>query len=378
MKITIRTRLLIYFLFLTILPLFILASTSAIILNSSIDSRLVNDLNDKSNSQWREYNKTITEVRDDINNLICQVAFLVSLAGILLGYIFSRSITKPISAVSDAVKSIKEGDYTKRVEIQTNDELEYLAKSYNSMAVTLEKRYELETQRDDFIATLTHDLKVPLFASVQTLDYLLKGSYGDLSEKQKYIIEHLKVNSTSLLNMVNTILDSYKYEAGKQNLTKRKFNLNKLIGECISDIAPLIQEKNHEINSNISAYDVEIKADRHEIKRVIINLLSNSIVYTPLKGKIDINVDKTDNFTVVRISDNGIGIMEDSLKAIFDRYSKGSRTLRKIGTGLGLYLSKHIVEAHGGQIWVESKENKGSIFYFSIPSHIESEIEENG
>jgi len=377
MKITIRTRLLLYFLFLTILPLFILASTSAIILSSSINSRLINDLNVKSNYQLKEYNETITEVKDKINILIFQIALLVSLAGIFLGIIFSRSITKPISAVSDAAKFIRDGDYSKRVEIGANDELNYLAQSFNNMALTLEKRRELEVQRDDFIATLTHDLKVPLFASVQTMEYLLKGSYGDLSDKQRYVIGHLIVNSKSLLNMVNTILDSYKYEAGKQNLIKRNTNIIKLINECMIEIAPLVEEKKHELNFNIMDSDIEVMVDRDEIKRVIINLLSNAIVYTPAKGKIDIKVDNKTNSVEVSVRDNGVGISEDSLKAIFERYSKGSKSLRKIGTGLGLYLSKYIIEAHGGKIWVESMENIGSTFYFSIPEYIESGVANN-
>jgi len=375
MKITIRTRLLLYFLFLTILPLFILASTSALILNTSFDSKLFNDLNIRNNIQWNEYKKSVTEVKDKINILIFQIALLVSLAGILLGFIFSRSITMPISEISDAAKSIKEGDYSKRINIKTNDELDYLSRSFNNMVVTLEKRRELEIQRDDFIATLTHDLKVPLFASVQTLEYLLKGSYGDISDKQRYVISHLIINSTSLLNMVNSILDSYKYEAGKQSLIKKTVNLNNLINECISEISPLVQEKNHELEFNNFAPDPEALVDRQEIKRVIINLLSNAIVYTQSKGKINIRTEKKENAIVVSISDNGVGIPEDSLKTIFERYSRSSKTLRKIGTGLGLYLSKYIVEAHGGKIWVESKENEGSIFYFTVPDGNEAGVE---
>lgn len=377
MKINIRTRLLLYFLFLTTLPLFILATTSTVILNTSLDNRLVDSLNIQSNMHWKEYNETITDVKNKINNLVFQIALLVSLAGIMLGFIFSKSITKPISEVSEAAKAIKDGNYTKRVETKTNDELDYLAQSFNSMAAVLEKRRELETQRDDFVATLTHDLKVPLLASVQTLDHLLKGSYGELTDKQKYITDHLITNSQNLLHMVNTILDSYKYEAGKQTLVKRKINLNKLIDECITEITPLIHEKKHEVIYNSFHPDIEVIADRQEFKRVIVNILSNSIIYTTTEGKITISTNKTSDYTEISISDNGIGIPEDSLKKIFERYSKGTKTLRKVGTGLGLYLSKCIVEAHEGNIRVESKENVGSIFYISIPNKIESGAEIN-
>jgi|GEM_PF-3493189 len=376
MKINIRTRLLLYFLSLTILPLFILATTSTLILKSSIDGRLVQNLNTKSSMYWKSYNETIVKVKNKINTIIFQIALLVSFAGMMLGFIFSRTVTKPISDVANAAKSIEEGDYSKRIEVDTDDELSYLAKSFNSMAVVLKKRRDLELQRDDFVATLTHDLRVPLMASVQTTEYLLKGSYDELTEKQKYIVEHLRNNSQSLLNMVNTILDSYKYEAGKHTLVKKSINLNKLIDECMSEINLLAQEKSHKLSFN--APEIEITADRQELKRVIINILGNAIIYTPPQGNIVIFAEKVDNNTIVSISDNGLGISETSLEKIFERYSKSAKNLRKIGTGLGLYLSKCIVEAHGGKIWVESQENKGSTFYFSIPEFVESGVENNG
>ncbi|EKE03420.1 MAG: two-component sensor histidine kinase [uncultured bacterium] len=306
-------------------------------------------------------------LKSGYSSLISQITVLISIAGIILAYLLARTITKPLSIVTDAAKDIENGDFSKRVVIKSTDELGYLAKSFNNMAAALQKRKELEQIRDDLAATLTHDLRVPLLASVQALEQLLKGSYGSLAEKQQFIIDQLIINNKDLLKMVNTILDSYKYEAGKQTLIKRKVNFNKLIDESICEVEPLAIEKNHEVIFMPHCDKIEVIADRQEIKRVIINLLSNAIVYTLDQGKIEIFTQLKDQELIFSVKDNGIGISESSIKNLFQRYSKGSKTLRRIGTGLGLYLSKHIIEAHNGKIWVESVKDQGSTFYFSIP-----------
>lgn len=251
------------------------------------------------------------------------------------------------------------------------NEREQNNKSYVLILRDITKRKELDRLKEDFVATLTHDLKVPLLANVQTFDHLIKGFYGNLSQQQNFIIEQMISSNKDLLKMVNIILDSYKYEAGKYNLVKKNFNLAKLIKESISEISSLLTEKELQLNLN-NYNDIQIYADKHEIKRVILNLLSNAIKYTNNDGKIEINlfVEKEKNIIKFSIKDNGIGISENSLNNLFDRYSKGGKTLRKVGTGLGLYLSKQIIEAHGGKIWVESTKDTGSTFHFSLPFYV--------
>ncbi|MEW5821389.1 MAG: ATP-binding protein [Cyanobacteriota bacterium] len=241
------------------------------------------------------------------------------------------------------------------------------------------KRKETEELRENFIATLTHDLRTPLLASVQTLKYLLKGSYGSLSEDQNYITNQLINSNEGLLRMVNTLLDTFSYESGKQSLVKREINLYKLINECINEMKPLADGKNHNIKFDRSDSSCFVTADKQEIKRVIINILSNAIMHTTENGIIEFDLKTDDSFATLSIMDNGIGLSEKDKERIFNRYSRGGRTLRKIGTGLGLYLSKHIVEAHGGRIWVESKLKEGSVFSFTIPLSITKlDTENNG
>lgn len=239
--------------------------------------------------------------------------------------------------------------------------------SYVLILRDITKRKETEELRENFIATLTHDLRTPLLAGVHTLEYLLKGSFGELTEKQKYITNQLIESNEGLLRMVNTLLDTYSYESGKYSLVKREVNLNKLVDSCINELQSLAKDKNQTILFSSTDLQFMIIGDRQEIKRVITNILSNAIMHTEENGIIEFNITKQNNYAIVSIKDNGVGLSEKDQEKIFDRFARGGRTLRKIGTGLGLYLSKHIIEAHGGKIWLESKLNQGSIFYFSIP-----------
>lgn len=229
------------------------------------------------------------------------------------------------------------------------------------------KRRETEELRSNFIATLTHDLRTPLIAGVHTLEYLLRGSYGELDEKQQYIVKQLIKSNEDLLRMVNTLLDTYSYESGTQNLIKREINLNKLIAESIEELKHLAIDKKQKVVLEDDGKTYFVIADKQETKRVLINLLSNAITHTQLDGEIVFSIFKKDQKAVVSVKDNGVGLSERDKERIFNRFVKGGKTLRKIGTGLGLYLSKHIVEAQGGKMWVESELTKGSCFYFDIP-----------
>lgn len=239
--------------------------------------------------------------------------------------------------------------------------------SYVLILRDITKRKETEELRENFIATLTHDLRVPLLAGVHTLEYLLNGSYGDLTDSQIYITQQVIKSNEDLLRMVNTLLDTYSYESGKHSLVKREINLNKLINECLNGLKHLADDKNHKFVFDPNYPIFLVIADKQELKRVIMNLLSNALIHTSEKGIIEIILASQDENVVVTIKDNGVGISENDIKIIFERYVRGGKTLRKVGTGLGLYLSKHIIEAHGGKIWVESKMKEGSAFSFTLP-----------
>lgn len=226
---------------------------------------------------------------------------------------------------------------------------------------------EMERLRDDFVATLTHDLRTPLLAAIQTLKFFLDGSLGSLEDKQKVLLSTMQKSNEDLLGLVNALLEVYRYEAGKLNLCKINFNLKDLVNQCHKELEPLAKNKNLEFNLNFDAdNNLTINADRGEIRRVITNLCGNAINYTNMGGKIDIIVKEQQGDVIFSVADNGNGIPQEDIPNLFKRFSQGTSKKRSTGTGLGLYLSRQIIEAHGGKIWLESKVNKGSEFSFLL------------
>lgn len=231
--------------------------------------------------------------------------------------------------------------------------------------VNLQK--EMERLREDFIATLTHDLRTPALAAIQTLEYFLNGKLGDLTDKQKLFLETMKSSNEDMLGLVNTLLEVYKYEAGKLRLVKTQFDFGDLIDDCIKQVQPIAQNKHQIIDKiAISLDKAPILADKNEIRRVIINLLGNAIKYTQEGGKIEIKAEIDGKDLRFAIKDNGEGIFKQDIPKLFKRFSQGTQEKRSISTGLGLYLSKQIIDAHGGKIWLESDKGKGSEFFFVL------------
>lgn len=226
---------------------------------------------------------------------------------------------------------------------------------------------ETERLRDDFIATLTHDLRTPLLAAIQTLKFFLDGSVGDITEQQKVLLSTMLQSNEDLLGLVNALLEVYRFESGKLSLCKTVFGIKDLVQQCYDELEPLSKKKDITFNLDCDVdEDLLIDADRAEIKRVITNLCGNALNYTNKGGTIDIHVKSQSGDVIFSVSDNGNGIPKDDIPHLFKRFSQGTSKKRSTGTGLGLYLSRQIIEAHGGKIWVESKVNQGSEFSFLL------------
>ena len=220
--------------------------------------------------------------------------------------------------------------------------------------------------RDDFIATLTHDLRTPLLAAIQTLTFFLEGALGELDEKQKLLLSTMQKSNEDLLGLVNALLEVYKYDADKLELTKTNFNIYNLVEQVYNELQPLAQTKEIEFKIECANKDLTVNADRSEIRRVICNLCGNAINYTQNGGLVVITLKNEGNDLIFSVADNGSGIPQEDIPNMFQRFSQGTSKKRSTGTGLGLYLSRQIIESHGGKIWLESALNKGSEFSFLL------------
>ena len=224
--------------------------------------------------------------------------------------------------------------------------------------------------RDDFIATLTHDLRTPLLAAIQTLTFFLDGALGELDEKQKLLLATMQKSNEDLLGLVNALLEVYKYDADKLELTKTNFNMYNLVEQVYNELQPLAQTKEIEFKIECTNKNLTVNADRSEIRRVICNLCGNAINYTQNGGRVVITLKNEGNDLIFSVSDNGSGIPQEDIPNMFQRFSQGTSKKRSTGTGLGLYLSRQIIESHGGKIWLESALNKGSEFSFLLTDSV--------
>lgn len=240
------------------------------------------------------------------------------------------------------------------------------------VAVIRDVTYQKETERlrDDFIATLTHDLRTPLLATISGLDFILDKSLGEITEQQDNLFCAMKKSSEDMLGLVNALLEVYRYEAGKTYLCKTKFDIVKLTNECTEELKLLAQKSNIELTTNAQEDEVFINADKNEIRRVITNLIGNAIKHSQKSSCVKINIEKQDKDLVYDVIDDGIGLSKEDCDKLFNRFSQGTNQKRSSSTGLGLYLSRQIIEAHGGKIYVDSELNKGSKFGFELKNSI--------
>ena len=226
---------------------------------------------------------------------------------------------------------------------------------------------EIERQKETFTATLTHDLKTPVRAQIRALELFLDGKFGEINNTQKEIIEETLNSNKYMFSMVDNLLETYKYENKSVNLQKHYFDVNNLIKDCYNRIKYLANDKNQTVNFDFEAETLDLYADSLEINRVVMNLFSNAINYTGENGQILIKSRLKNDSVEISFIDNGKGISPEEIAELFNKYKSFSKKFKQVGTGLGLYLSKRIVENHDGTISAESEEGKGSIFTVKLP-----------
>ena len=245
-------------------------------------------------------------------------------------------------------------------------ELEDKKERYILVLKNISDQKEIETLKEDFVATLTHDLKVPIIAEANMLDLLLAEKFGEITDKQRIALNNMKASNNELIDLVQTVLETYKVNASGLTLYKDSFNLNEFLKGIIDEMSPIALHTENNINLNINK-NIQIVADITHLKRVVKNLIHNAISYGAAGTDIDINAYDTDNNVIITVKDYGKGIPEEDIKKIFQKYYSTSKKFRRTGTGLGLFLSQQIIKAHNGTLEVQSEPDKYTEFRITIP-----------
>lgn len=346
---------------------------------------------------------------------------LIFIVAVWLSLVNIRRNLVPIEALKKGAQRIAQRDFHHHVNIQSGDEFEELGKAFNlasqQLALfqqkneqardalikardNLEEKVKARTTelaeakeaavtaskaKSEFLANMSHELRTPLNHILGFTELVLSKNFGDLSDTQEEFLNDVHGSSHHLLSLINDILDISKVEAGKLELQPSNVNLPDLLENCLI----MIKEKalSHSIETVVNANGTpnEIVADERKLKQIMYNLLSNAAKFTPDGGKISVSAQKyrpksedginsesnSQEAIKISVSDTGIGIRHNDLNRVFNPFEQldSSASRRFQGTGLGLSLSKQLVELHGGKIWAESKgENKGATFSFIIPT----------
>lgn len=227
----------------------------------------------------------------------------------------------------------------------------------------------LNKMKNEFVSVASHQLRTPLSAIRWETELLLTKSKKGLNKKQLANIENISVLGSRMARLVNDLLDVARIDQRRLFLKKIPFDLVKIINETVSNVSILVKARNISLSYSCKKKIPRILGDPERIKMVVENLVNNAVKYTPNDGKIEIKLSVKDNFLVFSVKDNGVGIPEEQLDRVFDKFFRSDNAVKyqTEGTGLGLYIAKNIIEQTGGKIWFQSVENLGSIFSFSLP-----------
>ena len=285
-------------------------------------------------------------------------------------YGFTYSMTRPLHEMSKLVKSYANGDFSKRVMVTNNDELGELAHGLNSMAKSLAT---LESSRRSFVANVSHELKTPMTTIGGFIDGILDGTIPP--EKQDYYLGIVSDEVKRLSRLVISMLNLSKIEAGELTLNAHSFDISHMIFNILITFEQRIDKKHIMIEGLENLQNIYVEADEDLIHQVIYNLVDNAVKFTDDGGSICVSVAQESDRIIAGIRNTGEGIPSDEVARIFERFYKvdKSRSEDVKGAGLGLYLTKSIVEMHGGQIAARSKQGEYTEFIFWIPKNVKKD-----
>lgn len=291
----------------------------------------------------------------------------------LLGWVLSRGIIFPLKNLVEATEKISRGDFEARVEVKSKDELGRLGSAFNSMVEELNKARErekaLELSRRELVASVSHDLRTPLSSIRGYVEGLLDGVASEPEKTRRYLgVIHDK--AISLDRLINDLFELSRLEAGQLKMEFVTVNSGEMLEEMCETFKGDAAVAGLSFSYYATSYLPLVQADPGRIEQVMTNLLHNSFRHTPPGGEVVVKAVAAGDEVLISVQDSGEGIAPGDLPYVFERLYTGekSRSRVKGGTGLGLAIAREIIQAHGGRIWVESEEGRGSTFYITISS----------
>lgn len=307
---------------------------------------------------------SIENLRNEMLRLFLLASFITWLIAFFVIWGISYRLVKPLRKMEDITQFFSIGDFSKRVDVTTKDEIGNLENAFNEMAETLEKS---ENTRKTFIANVSHELKTPMTTISGFIDGIIDGTIDSKNQKHYLLIVSNEIKRLSRL--VKSMLNLSKIDSGEVKLIKTKFDLLGVVLNVFTTFEQIIEEKNVEIQGFETCESVFLNADIDLIYQVVYNLVENATKFVNKGGYIKVNLVKKYNNAIFVIKNSGEGISDEDLRHVFDRFYKTdkSRSKDRNGLGLGLYLVKKILNLHGGNVKARSNKENECIFSFFIP-----------
>ena len=289
------------------------------------------------------------------------------LVAVALAIGISRSVAKPLQRVASAAQLVGQGKYDQRLPLEGTVEIRSVAENFNRMTEQVQRTQQAQR---DFVANVSHDLKTPLTIIQGWSQALLDDTIAD-GEMQHYSAEIIHSESNRMYRMVQQLLELARFESGEYHLKREEINLGELLAAVERNLQPLAHTKGVTLNVKVTPTVPPLAADGDALIQLFTNLIDNAITYTPSGGEVIVSLKRNDTQLVIDVADTGIGIEEEEIGRIFERFYQTDkarlRTPNKQGSGLGLAICYQIVQAHQGRMSVISQPNVGTTFTVIFP-----------
>ena len=304
------------------------------------------------------------DFRSGVNEALGVAALAAIIVAVGASLALSRRVVAPLRAMTIASRRIAEGKYDERVSVSSKDELGQLGESFNQMAEQLE---QVESMRRQLIGDVSHELRTPLTAIKGSMEGLIDGVLP--ADTETY--EQIRAEAERLSRLVDDLQELSRVEAHAYPLDFREVDVSSLVATAIKRLTPTARAKRITLTSSLPRDLPRLLADEDRLGQVLTNLTANGIQYTPEGGTVTISAERKNGELQISVADTGVGIPPEHLAHIFTRFYRVDKSRSRAsggGSGIGLTIARHLVEAHGGRIWAESEgDGKGSRFVFTLP-----------
>jgi len=316
--------------------------------------------------------QTVQSLNSAILSIIFEAVLIGFLIAVVISLFISKTLLSPIQGMTKAAEAMAGGDFSSKISVESSDEIGILSKSFNDMARQIETMLEelknAEKLRREFVANVSHELRTPL-TNIRSYAETISDDHAIPDDTEEEFLRIIISESDRMTKIVQDLLELSRFDSGGSELTIEEFSIERSLRDVYAAIALDARKRDHVINLELEWRLPNVRGDRARIEQVLMNIMSNALKYTPDGGTIGIFSGTSDGNVWVRVEDTGVGIPQEDLLRVFDRFYRvdKARSRESGGTGLGLSIAKEIVSRHGGEITIKSTPGVGTAVTVTLP-----------